>query len=113
MSTGKLNKIDLHMDNVNNELFHSKSNVHKYNIEESDDDLTVSPCITGTIGGPAYSETDHLMSNQVLHISKSAMSKFGYSGQNIINNANSEKEKELDDEEYHSDIKLNTSLLQP
>jgi len=91
ISTGKLNKIDLHMDTVKNELFHIKSNMHKYNIKVSDDDLTVLPCITGNASGPVYSETDHLISNQGLHISQTGK-QFGLSGRNIINNANSEKE---------------------
>ena len=100
ISTGKLNKLDLHMDTVNNELFHITSNMHKYNIKVSDDDLTVLPCITGIMSGPVYSETDHLMSNQDLHISKTAISQFGHSGQNILNSAYSE----VGNEEYHSDI---------
>jgi hypothetical protein len=92
ISTGKLNKIDLHMDTVKNELFHVKSSMHKYNIKVSDDDLTVLPCITGILSGPVYSEADHLMSSQDLHISNTAKSQFGHTGQYIINHANSEEE---------------------
>jgi hypothetical protein len=91
ISTGKLNKTDLHMDTVNNELFHIKSNMHKYNIKVSDDDLTVLPCITGNVSGPVYSETDQLIGNQDLHISQTGK-QFGLSGRNILNNANYEKE---------------------
>ena len=80
----------------------------------SDDDLTVLPCITGNISGPVYSETDHLMSNQDLHISKTEISQFGHSGRNILNNANAEKEnaqKETGNAEYQRDIKLNPELF--
>jgi len=89
ISTGKLNKIDLHMDTVKNELFHIKCDMHKYNIKVSDDDLTFLPCITGNASGPVYSETDHLISNKGLHISQ-AGNQFRVSGRNI-NNANLKK----------------------
>jgi hypothetical protein len=47
ISTGKLNRIDLHMDTVNHELFHIKSNMLKYNINVSDDRLTYFPVSQG------------------------------------------------------------------
>ena len=109
ISTGKLNKIDLHMDTVKNELFHVKSDKHKYNIKVSDDDLTVLPCLTGNTSGPVYSETDHLISNQGLHISQTGK-QFGFSGRNI-NNASSSSEKESSYADYQSDIKLNPELF--
>jgi hypothetical protein len=92
MSTGKLNKIDLHMDTVKHELFLVQSSMHKYNITVSDDDLTVLPCITVIFSGPVYSEADHLMSSQEIHISNTAKSQFGHTGQYIFTHSNFEEE---------------------
>ena len=69
ISTRKLNEFDLHVNTVDDEFFHIKRNMHKYDVKLSDDDSTVLPCIIGCKSGPTYVETDHLISNQELHIS--------------------------------------------
>ena len=97
ISTGKLNKIDLHVNTVDNELFHVESSMHKYNIKISDDDLTVLPCITGFKSGPSYVETDHLISKQELHISNT-VKRFGHTG--MLNHTNSAEQ--VGYEEYQS-----------
>ena len=107
ISTGELNNIDLHVNTVNNELFHNTSNMHKYNIIVSDYDLTVLLCITGIKSGPVYSETDQRISNQELHISNTAISQFGHTS--MLNHANSDKQ--VGNEEYQIDIKLNPELF--
>ena len=91
ISTGKLNKIDLHVNTVDNELFRIKNNMHKYNIKSV----------------PSYAETDHLISNQELHISNTAISQFGHTG--MLNHTNSDEQ--VSNEEYQFDIKLSPELF--
>ena len=94
ISTGKLNKIGLHLDTVKGCVFHCESTMHVYKVLVSTDDLLVLPCVTGFMLSSQHSEnceTDHLISRQNL----------------IISSLTSHK----NESEYHADIKLNTELF--
>ena len=73
ISTGKLNLINMHINTVNNTLFHTQSDMHVYNVSVSPDHLLVLPCLISKTSTPA-SGTDHLISKQPIKIKMSAMS---------------------------------------
>jgi len=73
ISTGKLNLINMHINTVNNTLFHTQSDMHVYNVSVSPDLLLVLPCLISKTSTPA-SGTDHLISKQPIKIKMSAMS---------------------------------------
>jgi hypothetical protein len=97
IATGKLNKINLHIDTVSNVLFHNESDMHVYNIRVSEDNLLVLPCLTGVLlKHPISSEADHLVSKQALH---KASLNAALNGENTVNDA-------------YMDIKLNANIFQ-
>lgn len=103
IATGKLNKINLHIDTVRNVIFHNESSMHEYKISVSEDNLLVLPCITGILlKYPVNIETDHLVSKQALR--KASLN----ASLNVSLNAS---QSYVVNDEYHEDIKLNADIF--